>query len=60
MTQETMEMVEALDAEVHILVKKRMTDLTENDLVENLFYTESLINKTLRLMLKERLENCDG
>lgn len=58
MTQEIMEAIECIDTEVHCLSARKMTELTESNLVEQLSYLDMLINKTFRLMLKERM-NCD-
>ena len=55
MTQETMELSEALDAEIHCLGKQPLRTLSEDNMVEQLSYTNNLINRMFRLLLKEKI-----
>ena len=60
MTQEQLEMVEAIDQEIHILGKHRLIDLKEKTVVEHLHYMKALTDKLFLLMLRERRENDDA
>lgn len=56
MNQELLEMLEALDVEIHRLSERKVTRLSSKALVEHLFYLMSIINRILRLMIKENEE----
>ena len=56
MSQESLEMLEMLAGEIHDLNEKKVIELQSNVLVEHLFYLMSIINRILRLMIKENEE----
>lgn len=55
MTQEILEVTEAIDQELHGLALQPLSNLTELNMMEQLSYTDMLINKLFRLMLKEKI-----
>lgn len=56
MTQENLEALEAMEAEIHDLSNHKMTNMPEKKLAEHLFYMSYLINRVLRLMIIEKTE----
>ena len=58
MNQEAMELSEALDAEIHSLGKQPLRLLTEDNMVEQLSYMNNLINRLFRLIIKEKIGEC--
>jgi hypothetical protein len=58
-SQETLEMLEALDGEIHDLSERKVTQMSPMILAEHLFYLMSVINRVLRLMLVERMGEND-
>ncbi len=56
MSQETLEMLEALDGEVYDLSERKVTKMSPMILAEHLFYLMSIINRILRLMIIENVE----
>lgn len=56
MSQELFETLEMLDGEIHDLSEKKVTKLQSRPLTEHLFYLLSIINRILRLMIIENVE----
>lgn len=56
MSQEMLEILKMLDGEIHYLSEKKVTGMTSKTLAEHLFYLKAIINRILRLMIIENVE----